>query len=60
MSADIFSEGETPRLISMANCTGTESSLLDCMGVVSGTSLSCPTSGVICQEGNLVSFSDSV
>ncbi len=49
VSADIFSEGETPRLVSMANCTGTEASLLDCGGVVSDTSLSCPTSGVICQ-----------
>ncbi len=52
MNADIFSEGGTPRLVSMANCTGTEASLLDCMGVVTGTGtgFTCPaTSGVICQ-----------
>ncbi len=51
MNADIFTEGKTPRLVSMANCTGTEMSLLDCMGVVigSGTGFTCPTSGVICQ-----------
>ncbi len=51
VNADIFAEGETPRLVSMANCTGTEASLLDCMGVVtgSGTGFTCPTSGVICQ-----------
>ncbi len=50
MNADIFSEGGTPRLVSMANCTGTETSLIDCMGVVTGTDFTCPaTSGVICQ-----------
>ncbi len=51
LNADIFAEGETPRLVSMVNCTGIEASLLDCMGVVtgSGTGFTCPTSGVICQ-----------
>ena len=51
VNADIFTEGSTPRLVSMANCTGTEASLLDCTGVVtgSGNGFSCPTSGVICQ-----------
>ncbi len=52
VNADIFAIGETPSLVSMANCTGTEISLLDCMGVVtgSGTGFTCSTSGVICQS----------
>ena len=57
VNADIFSEGETPRLVSIANCTGTEASILDCKGVVtgSGTGFTCPTSGVICQGTPLLS-----
>ena len=51
MSADIFNEGRIPSLVSMANCTGSEASILDCTGVVTttGSGFSCPTSGVVCQ-----------
>ena len=51
MSADIFDEGVVPSLVSMVNCTGSETSILDCTGVVTttGSGFSCPTSGVICQ-----------
>ena len=52
VSADIFNEGRIPSLVSMANCTGSEASILDCTGVVTttGSGFSCPTSGVICQS----------
>ena len=51
VSADIFNEGRVPSLVSMVNCTGSETSILDCTGVVTttGSGFSCPTSGVICQ-----------
>ena len=58
VSADIFNEGSVPRLVSMANCTGSEASVLDCTGVVTatGSGFSCPTSGVICQGTYTVTY----
>ncbi len=54
ISADIFSEGVSPRLLTAMNCIGNESNILDCdKSVFNG--VNCPTAAVICQ-GKMAGF----
>jgi len=48
VSADIFNEGDAPRLLTSMNCIGNESNLLGCDKIVF-SGINCPTSGVVCQ-----------
>ena len=48
MNADPFGEGRTPRLLTNVNCSGSESTLLDC-GRTDFIGVTCPTAGVVCQ-----------
>ena len=48
MNADPFGEGITPRLLTNVNCSGSESTLLDCGGT-DFIGVTCPTAGVVCQ-----------
>ena len=51
MNADPFGEGSVSRLLTSVNCSGSESTLLDC-GRTNFNGITCPTAGVVCQ-GNL-------
>ena len=46
---DYFSEGQSPGRMTSVNCSGTESTILECDHVTSIIGLSCNTAGVICQ-----------
>ena len=48
MSAEPFTEGLAPRLLTDVSCNGTENSLLECQATMY-TGDSCLTSGVSCQ-----------
>ena len=51
VNADPFGEGDATRLITRVNCSGSESTLLDCSSS-DFVGASCPTAGVVCQ-GNI-------
>ena len=53
MNADPFGEGRTPRLLTNVNCSGSESTLLDC-GRTNFSGVTCPTAGVVCQGNYLI------
>ena len=48
MNADPFGEGDATRLLTNLNCSGSESTLLDC-GRNEFIGVTCPTAGVVCQ-----------
>lgn len=48
MTADPFGEGDATRLVTNVNCSGSESTLLDC-GRIDFVGVTCPTAGVVCQ-----------
>lgn len=48
MAADLFSEGIASQHFMGINCSGNETSLLEC-GSIPFSGINCPTSGVICQ-----------
>ena len=48
MNADPFGEGDTTRLITNVNCSGSESSILECSRT-KFVGVTCPTVGVVCQ-----------
>ena len=48
MNADTFREGVAARLFTEVQCSGNESSILEC-GRTEFAGTSCPTSGVVCQ-----------
>ena len=48
MNADPFGEGRTPRLLTSVNCSGSESTILNC-GRTNFNGVTCPTAGVVCQ-----------
>ena len=49
ISADIFNEGDSPKLLTSMNCLGNESHISQC-GKSLFKGISCPTSGVVCQD----------
>ena len=50
ISADeYFSEGLSPALLTSINCSGTESSISDCIYVYESRGHICGTAGVVCQ-----------
>ncbi len=48
IGADVFHEGDGPRLLTLLNCIGNETNIMDCDSS-SFNGVTCPTSGVICQ-----------
>ena len=48
MNADPFGEGSVSRLLTSVNCSGSESTLLDC-GRTDFDGVTCPTAGIVCQ-----------
>ena len=52
MNADPFGEGRTPRLLTSVNCSGSESTILNC-GRTNFNGVTCPTAGVVCQGNSL-------
>lgn len=48
VNADPFGEGDATRLLTNVNCSGSESTLLDC-GRNEFIGVTCPTAGVVCQ-----------
>ena len=46
--ADPFGEGDATRLVTNVNCSGSESTLLDCSRS-DFVGVTCPTAGVVCQ-----------
>ena len=48
VNADPFGEGDAARLITRVNCSGSESTLLECSRS-EFVGVTCPTAGVICQ-----------
>ena len=50
MSApDYFSEGQSPGRMTSVNCSGAETSIIECDHLTSNIGLSCNSAGVICQ-----------
>ena len=54
VTADPFGEGDATRLVTNVNCSGSESTLLDC-DRTDFVGVTCPTVGVVCQ-GSLNQF----
>ena len=52
VTADPFGEGDATRLVTNVNCSGSESTILDC-GRTDFVGVTCQTVGVICQ-GNWI------
>ena len=53
ITADPFGEGDAPRLVTNVNCSGSESTLLEC-GRTDFVGVTCPTAGVVCQGSHRV------
>ena len=50
---DYFSEGISPGLVSLVNCSGTEMEVLECDHMKSSQGRSCDPAGVVCQGINI-------
>ena len=46
---DFFSEGISPGLMSLVNCSGTEKEILECGHLPSSQGFTCDSAGVVCQ-----------